>query len=110
VFKKTSACQPCDVNLVLPIMIYLFSFGREDFQNPGFWSRVCLTNMAKLGKEATTIRRVLDSLFRYFDNGHMWSSKHGIACPVLKDLQAVMESSGKYIFLSFIAFAYKSSS
>ncbi|GKV25742.1 hypothetical protein SLEP1_g35137 [Rubroshorea leprosula] len=39
----------------------------EDAKNPGFWSRVCLHNMAKLAKEATTMRRVLESLFRYFD-------------------------------------------
>ena len=67
----------------------------EDANNPGFWSRVCLHNMAKLGKEATTTRRVLESLFRYFDNGNLWSSKHGLAGPVLKDMEAVMEDYGK---------------
>lgn len=66
----------------------------EDANNPGFWSRVCLHNMAKLGKEATTTRRVLESLFRYFDNGNLWSSKHGLAGPVLKDMEAVMEEYG----------------
>ncbi|KNA16475.1 hypothetical protein SOVF_088690 [Spinacia oleracea] len=63
-------------------------------KNPGFWSRVCLHNMAKLGKEATTTRRVLESLFRYFDHGNLWSPEHGVACPVLEDMQAVMESLG----------------
>ncbi|KAL2923616.1 Protein EFR3-like protein [Bienertia sinuspersici] len=66
----------------------------EDAKNPGFWSRVCLYNMAKLAKEATTTRRVLESLFRYFDKGNLWSPKHGVACPVLKDMQAVMENLG----------------
>ncbi|KAJ8437513.1 hypothetical protein Cgig2_027588 [Carnegiea gigantea] len=66
----------------------------EDAKNPAFWSKVCLSNMAKLGKEVTTTRRVLESLFRYFDNGNLWSSKHGLAGPVLKDLQAVMENFG----------------
>ncbi|GAV57300.1 hypothetical protein CFOL_v3_00838 [Cephalotus follicularis] len=74
----------------------------EDAQNPCFWSRVCLHNMAKLAKEATTIRRVLESLFRYFDNGFSWSPEHGLAFPVLKDMQFLMDGSGqnKHFLLS----------
>ena len=67
---------------------------REDATNPCFWSRVCLHNMAKLAKEATTIRRVLESLFRYFDTGNSWSPENGLAFPVLKDMQFLMDSSG----------------
>ncbi|XP_041997859.1 protein SEMI-ROLLED LEAF 2-like [Salvia splendens] len=67
----------------------------EDSKNPCFWSRVCLHNMATLGKEATTMRRVMESLFRYFDNGNMWPIKDGIALPVLKDVQLLMEDSGQ---------------
>lgn len=52
--------------------------------------------MAKLAKEATTMRRILESLFRYFDNGDLWSTKHGIAAPVLKDLQFLMDKSGTF--------------
>lgn len=66
----------------------------EDSMNPCFWSRVCLHNMAKLAKEATTIRRVLESLFRYFDNENLWSPEHGLAFPVLKDIQFLMDNSG----------------
>ncbi|KAJ6756298.1 putative EXPRESSED-RELATED [Salix purpurea] len=66
----------------------------EDSQNPCFWSRVCLHNMAKLGKEATTTRRVLESLFRYFDNGNLWSLENGLAFKVLKDMQFLMDNSG----------------
>lgn len=51
--------------------------------------------MAKLGKEATTIRRVLESLFRYFDNGNLWPLENEIAFPVLKDMQMLMDSSGQ---------------
>ncbi|KAL0334302.1 UNVERIFIED_CONTAM: protein SEMI-ROLLED LEAF 2 [Sesamum angustifolium] len=51
--------------------------------------------MAKLGKEATTMRRVLESLFRYFDNGNLWPIQFGIAFPVLKDMQLVMDDSGQ---------------
>ncbi|KAI5682892.1 hypothetical protein M9H77_04120 [Catharanthus roseus] len=67
----------------------------EDAQNPHFWSRVCLNNMAKIAKEATTMRRVLESLFRYFDNGNLWPSEHGIAYPVLKDMQMILDDSGQ---------------
>ncbi|XVF56139.1 hypothetical protein PTKIN_Ptkin06aG0092900 [Pterospermum kingtungense] len=67
----------------------------EDAQNPCFWSRVCLHNMAKLAKEATTARRVLESLFRYFDNENLWSLQNGLAFPVLKDMQLLMDSSGQ---------------
>lgn len=62
--------------------------------NPGFWSRVCLHNIAKLAKEATTVRRVLESLFRYFDNGNLWSPKHGLALSVLMDMQLIIENYG----------------
>lgn len=65
----------------------------KDVQNPCFWSRVCLHNMAKLAKEATTMRRILESLFRYFDTGNLWSTENGIAAPVLKDLQFLMDKS-----------------
>ncbi|CAI9779478.1 unnamed protein product [Fraxinus pennsylvanica] len=66
----------------------------EDSRNPYFWSRVCLHNMAKLGKEATTMRRVLESLFRYFDNTNQWPADHGIALAVLKDMQLLMDDLG----------------
>ncbi|KAG2687094.1 hypothetical protein I3760_09G036800 [Carya illinoinensis] len=69
----------------------------EDAKNPCFWSRVSLYNMAKLAKEATTMRRVLESLFRYFDTGNLWSPEHGLAFPVLKDMQFLMDNSGQNI-------------
>lgn len=67
----------------------------EDATSPCFWSRVCLHNMAKLAKEATTMRRVLESLFRYFDNGNLWPASCGLAFPVLKDMQLLMDESGQ---------------
>ncbi|KAL0359524.1 UNVERIFIED_CONTAM: protein SEMI-ROLLED LEAF 2 [Sesamum angustifolium] len=82
-------------NYVNMLQKILCGFQREDSKNPCFWSRVCLHNMAKLGKEATTMRRVLESLFRYFDNGNLWPAKDGIAFPVLKDMQLLMDDSGQ---------------
>ncbi|KAG2290354.1 hypothetical protein Bca52824_049958 [Brassica carinata] len=67
----------------------------EDSLDPSFWSKVCLHNMAKLGEDATTMRRILESLFRYFDEGHLWSTENSIALPVLRDLQFLMELSGQ---------------
>ncbi|KAI4330508.1 hypothetical protein MLD38_028794 [Melastoma candidum] len=61
---------------------------------PCFWSHVCVHNMAKLAKEATTIRRILECLFRFFDSGNSWSLEHGLALPILKDMQQLMEDSG----------------
>ncbi|KAF8097814.1 hypothetical protein N665_0280s0017 [Sinapis alba] len=58
----------------------------EDSLDPSFWSKVCLHNMAKLGEDATTMRRILESLFRYFDEGHLWSTENFIALPVLMEL------------------------
>ncbi|KAL3632475.1 hypothetical protein CASFOL_025459 [Castilleja foliolosa] len=77
---------------------------QEEVKNPCFWSRVCLNNMAKLGKEATTMRRVLESLFRYFDNGNLWTAKHGTAFPVLKDMQLLIDDSGQntHLLLSIL--------
>ncbi|XP_062114862.1 protein SEMI-ROLLED LEAF 2-like [Humulus lupulus] len=66
----------------------------EDAKNPIFWSRVCLHNIAKLAKEATTVRRVLESLFRYFDNANLWSPSSGLALSVLLDMQLITESLG----------------
>jgi len=69
---------------------------REDAKNPKFWSRVCLHNLAKLAKEATTVRRVLESLFRYFDFNEVWSTENGLAVYVLQDVQLLIERSGSY--------------
>lgn len=65
-----------------------------DSGSPKFWSRVCLLNMAKLAREATTVRRVLEALFCHFDRSNLWSPDHGHALPVLLEMQSIMENSG----------------
>lgn len=52
--------------------------------------------MAKLAKEATTMRRILESLFRCFDNENLWLASRGVAFPVLKDMQTIIDDSGTY--------------
>ncbi|XWS35528.1 hypothetical protein CRYUN_Cryun20dG0004900 [Craigia yunnanensis] len=67
----------------------------DEAENPKFWSRVCLHNMAELAKEATTVRRVLESLFRFFDNEELWSAQRGVALSVLQDMQLIIEKCGE---------------
>jgi len=57
--------------------------------------------MAKLAKEGTTVRRVLESLFRYFDNANLWSPEHGLALSVLLNMQSIIENSGIYFLECF---------
>ncbi|KAA3462063.1 Protein EFR3 [Gossypium australe] len=72
-----------------------FNVPVEEAENPKFWSKVCLHNMAKLAKEATTVRRVLESLFRFFDNEELWSIQDGVALSVLQDMQLIIENCGE---------------
>lgn len=71
-----------------------FSVNSADNRSPKFWSRVCLHNMAKLAREATTTRRVLEALFCYFDRNNLWSPDNGLALDVLLDMQSTVENSG----------------
>lgn len=48
------------------------------------------------------MRRVLESLFRYFDNENLWSPERGLAFPVLKDMQFLMDNSGIHAILKFL--------
>lgn len=58
--------------------------------------------MANLGKEATTMRRVLESLFRHFDSENLWPFSQGVAYPVLKDMQIIMDESGMQYIICYI--------
>ncbi|TKY48337.1 EFR3-like B [Spatholobus suberectus] len=73
-------------------------------KDPAYWSKVCLYNMAKLAKEATTVRRVLEPLFHNFDTENHWSSEKGIASCVLMYLQSLLAESGdnSHLLLSIL--------
>lgn len=87
--------------------LYAYTFNRDEKNSPGFWSRVCLRNMAKLAKEATTVRRVLESLFYYFDNYGSWPAQNGLARYVLCDMQLLMEKDGKkFLVYNFLCLLY----
>ncbi|CAD6228702.1 unnamed protein product [Miscanthus lutarioriparius] len=72
-------------------------------ENPAHWARVCLRNMANIAKEATTVRRILDPVFRLFDSHDYWSPESGIALSVLQEMQKLMDKSGQHghLLLSF---------
>ncbi|XP_057498264.1 protein SEMI-ROLLED LEAF 2-like isoform X1 [Actinidia eriantha] len=73
-------------------------------KSPSYWSRVCLYNMARLAKEATTVRRVLEPLFHSFDAENHWSSEKRLACSVLTYMQLLLEESGlnSHLLLSIL--------
>lgn len=71
----------------------------EYAKDPKFWSRICVHNMAKLSKEATTFRRILESLFRCFGNSSSWSPDNGLALCILLDMQLLVENTGQNMHL-----------
>lgn len=56
--------------------------------------------MVELAKESTTMRRVLDPMFVYFDTGRHWIPRQGLALVVLSDMLYFVESMGNIISLS----------
>lgn len=66
----------------------------EEAEAPSIWAQICIQNMATLAKEATTVRRVLDPMFRFFDAGKHWSLERGPALVVLQNMQFLMEQTG----------------
>lgn len=94
--KKASSLQnPNKVELAATV---------DTSKSPSYWSRVCLHNMAKLAKEATTMRRVFEPLFRNFDNGSFWSPEKEIAYAILSEMQVLMDKSeqNSHLLLSLI--------
>ncbi|XP_058181566.1 protein SEMI-ROLLED LEAF 2 isoform X2 [Rhododendron vialii] len=73
-------------------------------KSPSYWSRICLYNMARLAKEATTVRRVLEPFFHSFDAENYWCSEKGLARSVLTYMQLLLEESGlnSHLLLSIL--------
>ncbi|KAK6255369.1 hypothetical protein QQP08_012864 [Theobroma cacao] len=64
-------------------------------KSPSYWARVILRNIARLAKEATTVRRVLEPLFHNFDAENHWTQEKGVASSVLMSLQLLLEETGE---------------
>lgn len=80
-------------------LIYSLNPFRDISKSPSYWSMVCLCNIAKLAKESTTVRRVLEPLLTAFDSGDYWFPQKGVASSVLLFLQSRLEESGQMIYL-----------
>ncbi|XP_047334332.1 protein SEMI-ROLLED LEAF 2-like [Impatiens glandulifera] len=77
---------------------------QDEFKNPSYWSRLCLRNMAKVPKEASTIRRVFEPLFHNFDTENNWSVEKGLAYSVLTYMQQLLVETGlnSHLLLSML--------
>ncbi|KAF2307308.1 hypothetical protein GH714_026229 [Hevea brasiliensis] len=67
---------------------------REEIEIPKVWAQICIQRMVELAKESTTMRRVLDPMFVYFDSGRHWAPLQGLSVTVLSDMCYLLESSG----------------
>lgn len=67
---------------------------REEREKPKVWAQICVQRMVELAKESTTVRRVLDPMFTYFDSKRHWVLRQGLANIVLSDMSYLMENSG----------------
>ncbi|KAL5983535.1 hypothetical protein ACLOJK_017622 [Asimina triloba] len=55
--------------------------------------------MVELAKESTTMRRVLDPMFMYFDKRSHWTPRRGLAMLILSDISYLSETSGNEQFI-----------
>ncbi|XP_013660623.2 protein SEMI-ROLLED LEAF 2-like isoform X2 [Brassica napus] len=83
-----------DTNELNPVTDYNLEKNMENSKSASYWSMVCLCNIAKLAKETTTVRRVLEPLLNAFDSGDYWSPQKSVASSVLLFLQSRLEESG----------------
>lgn len=67
---------------------------REEVQTPKVWAQICIQRMVDLAKESTTMRRVLDPMFVYFDMRRQWLPQRGLAPTVLSDMSSFVENPG----------------
>ncbi|GJT24056.1 protein semi-rolled leaf 2 [Tanacetum coccineum] len=65
---------------------------REEAESPKVWAQICIQRMVELAKESTTMRRILDPLFTYFDTNRQWVPPNGLGLIVLSDMAYFVES------------------
>ncbi|KAL2608505.1 hypothetical protein R1flu_027078 [Riccia fluitans] len=70
------------------------SLTNSESEQPKVWSQICVQNLARLARENTTVRRIMDPMLQYFDEGGHWSPEEGLALPVLREMQFFMIKSG----------------
>ncbi|RYQ89955.1 hypothetical protein Ahy_B09g096325 isoform I [Arachis hypogaea] len=67
---------------------------REESETPEIWAQICIQRMVELAKERSTMRRVMDRMFVYFDSRQHWAPQQGLAAKVLSSMAYFMENSG----------------
>ncbi|KAJ7515837.1 hypothetical protein O6H91_22G030400 [Diphasiastrum complanatum] len=70
------------------------NLSKVDAETPEVWAHICIQHIARLAKEATTARRVLEPMFLKFDMEKKWLTENGLALAVLRDMQFRMEKTG----------------
>ncbi|PON57610.1 Coatomer beta subunit [Trema orientale] len=90
----SSDASPCSLIRPRPEKKDPTLLSREETETPKVWAQICIQRMVELSKESTTMRRVLDPVFVYFDSGRHWVSREGLALLVLSDMSYFMENSG----------------
>jgi len=73
---------------------YYLSFYREEIEIPEIWAQICIQRLVELAKESTTMRRVLDPMFVYFDTRQHWAPQNGLAMVVLSRMAYFIENTG----------------
>lgn len=63
---------------------------------PKVWAQICIQRVVQLSKESTTMRRVLDPMFIYFDTRQQWVPS-GLAFIVLSDMAYFMDTPGNFV-------------
>lgn len=79
--------------------MHFYHYYREETEKPEIWAKICIQRMVELAKESTTMRRVLDPMFVYFDSRQHWAPRNGLAMMVLSSMAYFMENMG--IILSY---------
>lgn len=72
---------------------------REEIEKPEIWAQICIQRLVELAKESTTMRRVLDPMFVYFDTRQHWAPQNGLAMVVLSRMAYFIENTGNQRFI-----------
>jgi hypothetical protein len=82
------------IAVLLLINIFIDCSSREEIEKPETWAQICIQRLVELAKESTTMRRVLDPMFVYFDSRQHWAPQNGLAMMVLSSMAYFIENTG----------------
>jgi hypothetical protein len=82
------------IAVLVLINICIDHSSREEIEKPETWAQICIQRLVELAKESTTMRRVLDPMFVYFDSRQHWAPQNGLAMMVLSSMAYFIENTG----------------